>query len=241
LFHGKPIWFLRQIGDEKCDLILLMDVPEHVDDDVGLMRSALVGAAEHAYMLITVPAFQKLFSAHDIFLEHKRRYTLRQVEQVVQGGRFGDPVDTIFLRLPASDCGYAEALKAAERGEERSETALQTGQFNALLASPPGIAALPIQSDRGPHRLLPGARPVTDSSGPELLSIIVPTCNEEEGLREFNRCLVTVLRSLPFSSEIVYVNDGSKDGTLEILRSLSAEHDNITVVDLSGNFGKEIA
>jgi hypothetical protein len=65
-------------------LILLMDVLEHVDDDVGLMRSALVGAAEHAYVLITVPAFQRLFSAHDMFLEHKRRYTLRQVEEVVQ-------------------------------------------------------------------------------------------------------------------------------------------------------------
>jgi 2-polyprenyl-3-methyl-5-hydroxy-6-metoxy-1,4-benzoquinol methylase len=84
LCHGKPIRFLRQIGSEKCDLILLMDVLEHVDDDVGLMRSALAGAAEHAYVLITVPAFQKLFSAHDIFLEHKRRYTLRQVEQVVR-------------------------------------------------------------------------------------------------------------------------------------------------------------
>jgi glycosyltransferase involved in cell wall biosynthesis len=38
-----------------------------------------------------------------------------------------------------------------------------------------------------------------------------------------------------------YVNDGSKDGTLEILRSLSDEHDNVAVVDLSRNFGKEIA
>jgi 2-polyprenyl-3-methyl-5-hydroxy-6-metoxy-1,4-benzoquinol methylase len=69
---------------EECDLILLMDVLEHVDDDVGLLRSALVAAAEHAYVLISVPAFQRLFSAHDRFLEHKRRYTLRQVEEVVQ-------------------------------------------------------------------------------------------------------------------------------------------------------------
>jgi 2-polyprenyl-3-methyl-5-hydroxy-6-metoxy-1,4-benzoquinol methylase len=84
IFNGKPICFLRRIGSEKCDLILLMDVLEHVDDDVGLLRSALVAAAEHAYVLISVPAFQRLFSAHDRFLEHKRRYTLRQVEEVVQ-------------------------------------------------------------------------------------------------------------------------------------------------------------
>jgi glycosyltransferase involved in cell wall biosynthesis len=82
---------------------------------------------------------------------------------------------------------------------------------------------------------------MTERSGPELLSIIVPAFNEGEGIREFNRRLVVVLQSLPFFSEIVYVNDGSKDGTLEILRSLSAEHDNVAVIDLSRNFGKEIA
>jgi polyisoprenyl-phosphate glycosyltransferase len=82
---------------------------------------------------------------------------------------------------------------------------------------------------------------VTESSGLELLSVIVPVYNEEDGIREFNRRLVTVLRSLPFFSEVVYVNDGSEDGTLEILRSLSAEHDRVAVVDLSRNFGKEIA
>ena len=84
LLNGKQICFLRQIGGEKCDLVLLMDVLEHVDDDVGLIRSAVAGATEHAYVLITVPAFQRLFSSHDMFLEHKRRYTLRQVEDVVR-------------------------------------------------------------------------------------------------------------------------------------------------------------
>ena len=84
LFNGKPIRFLRQIGSEKCDLILLMDVLEHVDDDVALLRSALVGAGKNAHILITVPAFQVLFSAHDVFLEHKRRYTLRKLEKMVR-------------------------------------------------------------------------------------------------------------------------------------------------------------
>jgi polyisoprenyl-phosphate glycosyltransferase len=82
---------------------------------------------------------------------------------------------------------------------------------------------------------------VSESSGLELLSVIVPAYNEEDGIEEFNRRLVAVLRSLPFFSEIVYVNDGSKDGTLEILRSLTDEHDNVAVVNLSRNFGKEIA
>lgn len=83
-FDGKEICYLRQIGNQKCDLILLMDVLEHVDDDVSLLRAALAGAGERAFVLITVPAFQRLFSAHDLFLEHKRRYHLRQIESVAR-------------------------------------------------------------------------------------------------------------------------------------------------------------
>jgi 2-polyprenyl-3-methyl-5-hydroxy-6-metoxy-1,4-benzoquinol methylase len=81
---GKPIRFVRQISGKKADLVLLMDVLEHVDDDVGLIQSALAGAVDRAHVLITVPAFQSLFSAHDAFLGHKRRYTLRQLERVVR-------------------------------------------------------------------------------------------------------------------------------------------------------------
>jgi polyisoprenyl-phosphate glycosyltransferase len=86
-----------------------------------------------------------------------------------------------------------------------------------------------------------GTHPVTERCGLGLLSVIVPTYNEEESIREFDRRLVAVLRSLPLLSEIVYVNDGSKDGTIELLRCLSVENDNVTVVALSRNFGKEIA
>ena len=39
---------------------------------------------------------------------------------------------------------------------------------------------------------------MTESPDPELLSVIVPAYNEEEGIREFNRSLLTALRSLPF-------------------------------------------
>lgn len=82
---------------------------------------------------------------------------------------------------------------------------------------------------------------MTQSSRLELLSVIVPAYNEEEVLQEFNRRLVAALQSLPFFCEIVYINDGSKDGTLEILRAISDEHENVAVIDLSRNFGKEIA
>jgi glycosyltransferase involved in cell wall biosynthesis len=65
--------------------------------------------------------------------------------------------------------------------------------------------------------------------------------NEEEGLLKFHERLVAVLDSIDMATEIVYVNDGSKDSTLTIMHSLHGEDPRVSVVDLSRNFGKEIA
>ena len=75
----------------------------------------------------------------------------------------------------------------------------------------------------------------------QLLSVVVPVYNEEEVLPEFHSRLSTVLDDLSMSSEIVFVNDGSSDSTLCTLQSLKVEDRRIAIVDLSRNFGKEIA
>jgi len=73
------------------------------------------------------------------------------------------------------------------------------------------------------------------------ISIVVPAYNEAEVLPEFHRRTVEVLAGLPGAAEIVYVNDGSSDATLEVLQTLRAGDRRVTIVDLSRNFGKEIA
>jgi len=80
---GRPIRFVRDVGPGDFDLALMMDVLEHVDDDVGLLSEYAAKAAAGARFLITVPAFQWMWSGHDVFLEHRRRYTLAQLEHVV--------------------------------------------------------------------------------------------------------------------------------------------------------------
>lgn len=80
---GKPVHYRRAVGTLDADLVLLMDVLEHVDDDVGLLKAYVDKVPSGSRFLITVPAFQFLWSGHDDFLEHKRRYTLRQLESVV--------------------------------------------------------------------------------------------------------------------------------------------------------------
>lgn len=74
-----------------------------------------------------------------------------------------------------------------------------------------------------------------------ILSVVVPAYNEQEVLPEFHRRLTEVLDSLPLIAEIIYVNDGSSDETAAIICRLRQNDSRVTFVDLSRNFGKEIA
>ena len=76
---------------------------------------------------------------------------------------------------------------------------------------------------------------------PKMLSLIVPVYFEEEVLPESYRRMDAVMRSIGFPYEIIYVNDGSRDGTMKILRSLAAEHPEVKVYSFSRNFGHQLA
>ena len=78
-----------------------------------------------------------------------------------------------------------------------------------------------------------------DSRG--LLSIVVPAYNEAEGLPELHRRLSAVLDGVDLEAEILYVNDGSRDATLAVMEDLHRQDSRVGIVDLSRNFGKEIA
>lgn len=76
---------------------------------------------------------------------------------------------------------------------------------------------------------------------PLLISVVVPAHNEEEVLPEFHRRLTAVFDPLPYHLEVVYVNDGSSDNTVFVINDLKSRDPRIALVDLSRNFGKEIA
>ena len=73
------------------------------------------------------------------------------------------------------------------------------------------------------------------------LSVVVPVFNEQEVLPEFHARLSAVLDGLELSAQIIYVNDGSTDATPAIVRRLAEQDARVTLLDLSRNFGKEIA
>lgn len=72
-------------------------------------------------------------------------------------------------------------------------------------------------------------------------SVVVPTYNEAAGILEFHRRLSEVMGKLGQNWEVIYVNDGSTDGTLDLLTALSQADSHVGLISFSRNFGKEIA
>jgi len=73
------------------------------------------------------------------------------------------------------------------------------------------------------------------------LSIVVPCYNEEEVIFETHGRLIKLLEGLGCSFEIVYVNDGSCDGTLVILKELQSKDARVRIISFSRNFGHQMA
>ena len=75
----------------------------------------------------------------------------------------------------------------------------------------------------------------------EKISLLVPMYNEEEVVAEFFGVVIPILEELPVAWEIVCVNDGSRDRTLDLLLEWNNRDSRIKVINLSRNFGKESA
>ena len=73
------------------------------------------------------------------------------------------------------------------------------------------------------------------------LSVVVSCSNEELALRQFYAETAKVLKSLSWDYELIFVNDGSQDGSIGILKELAAGDEKVKVVDFSRNFGHEAA
>lgn len=74
-----------------------------------------------------------------------------------------------------------------------------------------------------------------------LVSVVVPCFNEEAVLQQTNCRLKQVLEQLPVDFEIIYVDDGSDDSTPELLRQFHADDVRVRVIQLSRNFGHQVA
>ncbi len=75
----------------------------------------------------------------------------------------------------------------------------------------------------------------------KLISILIPVCNEEENIPVISNAIVQVFSNLDYEYEIIFIDDGSSDKTLENIRNRSIDFSNIFFVSLSRNFGHQNA
>jgi len=73
------------------------------------------------------------------------------------------------------------------------------------------------------------------------ISVVIPLYNEEESLPELTAWIERVMNENDFTYEIIFVNDGSTDGSMEVIRTLAAANSHIHAVSFSRNYGKSPA
>ena len=75
----------------------------------------------------------------------------------------------------------------------------------------------------------------------EKLSIVVPCFNEEEAIPLFFEATNEALKDIPLETEYIFVNDGSRDNTINVMKELAAKDERVHYISFSRNFGKEAA
>ncbi|MFA6923217.1 MAG: class I SAM-dependent methyltransferase [Bacteroidales bacterium] len=94
-FTDKPIFIENSLNNIELkknhffDFVLLLDVIEHIEDDIGFLTDLKnnIYINNNTYFIITAPAFNFLFSSHDVFLGHYRRYSNKTLyKSITQSG-----------------------------------------------------------------------------------------------------------------------------------------------------------
>jgi SAM-dependent methyltransferase len=91
-------------ADDSFDLAVSLDVIEHLEDDLAALRELRRTVAPGGALMVTVPAYQWLWSGHDVINHHQRRYTRRSLQSVAEAAGWRQHRTTYFnsLLLPVA-------------------------------------------------------------------------------------------------------------------------------------------
>lgn len=120
---------------QPFDVILLLDVIEHADDDAAILVEVRRRLKDHGNVLITVPSYPWLWSIHDVVAHHKRRYTYDTLQAVVTRAGFRIVTMTYFNTI-LFPLAVASRVRARLRKATKAEDfAIPPRPLNGLLRS----------------------------------------------------------------------------------------------------------
>jgi SAM-dependent methyltransferase len=119
------------------DLLFATDVIEHLDDDLLALRELRRVAAPGARLVITVPAYEWLWSDHDLSVHHRRRYTAELLRERVEAGGWTPAVVTYFFATALPAVALVRTLRRRRsNGNGGSDLRLPPAPLNRLLELP---------------------------------------------------------------------------------------------------------
>lgn len=121
--------------DERFDLICMFDVLEHIDEDIETLVALRRLLGPGGRMLITVPAYAWLWSGHDVFLHHKRRYTARSLRRAFAEAGLSVDRLTYFNSLLLPMIAAVRLIRRVFSKRDADEGAIPAAPVNGLLRS----------------------------------------------------------------------------------------------------------
>jgi SAM-dependent methyltransferase len=155
----SPLPALAGVEDSAFDLVAILDVLEHVEEDREALRSIARKLKPGGRILIAVPAHPWMWSAHDVVNHHKRRYTRKTLRAVVAAAGLKLEMMSWFnsLLFPlAAAARFAGKVRRKEDSDDKLPPAPLNALFEAIfgleryaigrLPFPPGVSLVAIVS-----------------------------------------------------------------------------------------------
>jgi SAM-dependent methyltransferase len=129
---SAPLPELAGIADRQYDLIAALDVIEHVEDDQAALAAVATKLRPTGKFVITVPAHQWMWSAHDVVNHHKRRYSKAALRRLIEASPLKLEKLGYFNSL-LFPLAVAERFASKLRGREDADLKLPSAPLNAAL------------------------------------------------------------------------------------------------------------
>ena len=129
---SAPLPDLAGVPERHYDLIGAFDVIEHIDDDKAALASIAERLKPGGKLIVTVPAHQWMWSAHDVVNHHKRRYSKRALRRLIESSPLKLEAIGYFnsLLFPVA---VAERLSSKLRGKDEADLTMPPAPLNAAL------------------------------------------------------------------------------------------------------------